>query len=170
MIERKLKCLQNFAALFKASDEALEFKGISVFFNNFDTNYGGNMVAPQHYLYHYLTKYVNIEKLNATLELTSKVVNKIFAPIIGFYNGWVGVDMMIHDNNGEAEIAPCIEINLRTTMGVVALKIAESRIFDDCSPATFRILDSHTSNISGADVSPMGGAARFQFTVAKQTF
>ncbi|MDE5935155.1 MAG: hypothetical protein K2G95_05215, partial [Muribaculaceae bacterium] len=36
------------------------------------------------------------------------------------YDGYFGIDMMIFDNGGIPAVNPCIEVNMRTTMGVVA--------------------------------------------------
>jgi predicted ATP-grasp superfamily ATP-dependent carboligase len=43
----------------------------------------------------------------------------------GQYEGYFGIDMMIYDDNGTMMIAPCVEVNLRMTMGVVAHRLME---------------------------------------------
>lgn len=43
------------------------------------------------------------------------------------YKGWIGVDMLAYHSIGkesQLQLAPCIEINMRMTMGVVATLLA----------------------------------------------
>ena len=43
------------------------------------------------------------------------------------YTGYLGVDMLVYRKkaNGEFAIHPCIEVNMRYTMGMVALRISQ---------------------------------------------
>ncbi len=41
------------------------------------------------------------------------------------YCGYMGVDMMVVRRGDGFALVPCVELNLRMTMGVVAMKVAE---------------------------------------------
>ena len=65
--------------------------------------------------------------------ISSQTLNNIRASLLQFidneiapcYSGILGVDMFIYEENKQFKLHPCVEINLRTTMGYVA------RIFYD---------------------------------------
>lgn len=117
-VEPKLNRLQDFAALFHCDDKKAEYRGLSVFATNHAGFYEGNIVAPQKQLSRRLG--ADIRPITDELE---KVLSDIIAP---HYNGWLGIDMMKYISaDGRQEIAPCIEMNLRMTMGVAALHAAE---------------------------------------------
>jgi hypothetical protein len=115
MIEPQLPKLQDFAMLFKDG----EFEGYSLFFNSTATNYGGNFVASDERILEQLSQWV----APAKVEALRKAVEKALAAVLGdeFCHGCLGVDMMICGRPDETPwIAPCVEINLRATMGFVA--------------------------------------------------
>ncbi|MDE5745940.1 MAG: hypothetical protein K2H84_09870, partial [Paramuribaculum sp.] len=60
-----------------------------------------------------------LEELAARLE---KSLTDIVAP---GYSGPVGIDMMLAETPDGLEIIPCIEMNLRYTMGFIASAMAE---------------------------------------------
>lgn len=117
MVERGLAGKRlDFAALFTAHPGGdVEFEGWSVFRAEGRGAYCGNMVAPQH-------------ELLSTILATGHDPRPFIAPlnsalsrlIKGDYTGPLGIDMMVHDGG----IHPCIELNLRRTMGTVALALA----------------------------------------------
>lgn len=112
--ERALDKQLDFAALFEADNRDIEFVGWSVFATGSGGNYQGNIVAPQNELAKQLSK------ADKWIEPLRQALKKTIAP---FYSGPLGVDMMLHGHN--REVMPCIEINLRRTMGFVARDLAE---------------------------------------------
>ncbi|MDE7396293.1 MAG: hypothetical protein K2M98_01050, partial [Muribaculum sp.] len=57
------------------------------------------------------------------LQSISTNLEKILSDYVGdSYNGWLGVDMLLCE---DGTIIPCIELNLRMTMGVVAWIFAQ---------------------------------------------
>lgn len=117
MVERGLTGkLLDFAALFTAHPGGeVTFEGWSVFRAEGRGAYCGNLVAPQ-------------QELLSAILATGRDPRPFIAPLtaalarlIGTdYTGPLGVDMMAHDSG----IHPCIELNLRRTMGTVALDLA----------------------------------------------
>lgn len=114
MVEPRLDKVCDFAMLFDSTDHGVEYRGLSLFFNAGQTAYGGNIIAPQ-------------EELAAQigsqyLADTAAAVSEALTAIIGSnYRGPVGVDMMIY--GPDRLICPTVEVNLRTTMGFVALAL-----------------------------------------------
>jgi hypothetical protein len=115
MVEPLLPKLQDFAILFDRG----EFAGYSLFFNSTATNYAGNFVASDARILEKLSQWIPA----AEVEALRKAVAAGLAEVLGdeFFNGKLGVDMMVCGTATETPwIAPCVEINLRATMGFVA--------------------------------------------------
>lgn len=119
MIEPRYERLRDFAMLFYSDSDCVRFRGLSMFHTDQKGNYSGNIIAPQN---------VIRENLRVDTGDLANRLEKILGIILcGKYRGWVGVDMMTYRNPcGNICIHPCIEINLRMTMGVAALLAAES--------------------------------------------
>lgn len=114
MVEPRLDNVRDFAMLFEATDSGVVYRGLSLFFNSGQTAYGGNIIAPQDEL---------AAELNAPyLHETAYAVAQALGEILGTdYRGPLGVDMMLY--GPDRMICPTIEVNLRTTMGFVALAL-----------------------------------------------
>lgn len=126
VVEKHLECVENFAMLFDVAGSKARFIGLSVFENRNGAAYSGNIVAPQSVLRQRLTSVIEataLDNISCTLE-------NVLSELIGKnYEGYCGVDMMLYNaDDGETRIAPCIELNLRMTMGIVALLLAEKRL------------------------------------------
>ena len=67
-----------------------------------------------------LSRYLSVELLH---EIQNKICNELSVLYKNKYKGPFGVDMMIvaQPNDGRFLLHPCVEINLRRTMGHVAL-------------------------------------------------
>lgn len=117
IVESMLPKLQDFAMLFYYRDGVAEFAGYSLFFNSTNTNYGGNLVASDDAIVKTLGRWIARHKIEAV----RNQVAEILPGIIGRdYQGPLGVDMMVCSDVDDPWIAPCVEINLRYTMGFVA--------------------------------------------------
>lgn len=117
-VEKCLDKVIDFAMLFEIRSGIARYVGLSVFDTSQSGNYSGNIVASQQYLTNLLSKHVDtavLVRLQKALEETLTEMTR------DAYNGICGVDMMIHTGpSGKPSIAPCIELNLRCTMGYVA--------------------------------------------------
>ena len=115
-VEPLYENLADFAMEFEADGQGrVSYAGLSVFATRDGGGYAGNVVAPQ-------------EELRRRLEskaarplplepLAARLCTVLAAVLAGDYCGPLGVDMMLTP----AGIHPCIEVNLRNTMGRVAL-------------------------------------------------
>lgn len=117
MCEKSLDKIKDFAMLFYCDGNEVKFHDYSSFFNLGAGNYAGNIIGSREFVLNSITHYgVTRQKLENIANIISKILTQLIAP---HYRGFLGVDMMIYNNNGKIEIAPCIEINLRMTMGVL---------------------------------------------------
>lgn len=122
MVERGLNKTMDFAALFHVTGGIVRFKGLSIFQAERRGMYTGNIVAPQSYLEIILSNHANINKLHAIIINLEKILSDL---LTDKYNGWLGIDMMTYMDDGVEKIMPCVELNLRMTMGIAAMKIQE---------------------------------------------
>ena len=119
--------VQDFAMLFYASDKDVRFIGYSLFDN--DKSSVGTTYR-QGYL---LSNDKIVEKISLPKEYLSSIAKKyeeilseMLHPLFGkhWHLGYLGVDMLTYKETMEEEkftlkLHPCIELNLRCTMGVV---------------------------------------------------
>lgn len=123
-------------ALNKVSDFAMEFysdgqgnvvfKGISCFTTEERGAYSGNRLDSQKALREELSAFIGSDLLDRTEQSATEVLKKIFGRQ---YTGFLGVDMLIYkDMDQNYQIHPCIEINMRYTMGMLAIHLYENFI------------------------------------------
>lgn len=75
----------------------------------------------------------NPPEIERFLQSVSKTINEIIPVLTRLieqnygihYDGYIGVDAMIVDENNTICLHPCVEINMRSTMGLVTLKMKE---------------------------------------------
>jgi len=116
----------DFAALYRSEGGKVTFAGLSVFRAEERGTYGGNIVASQDWIRELIVSHVDSGELDRAISCHEKILT----PLVGSrYTGWLGIDMMAGASSG---LHPCIELNLRRTMGVVAMHVA-SRL--DPSPS-----------------------------------
>ena len=114
----------------KVADFAMEFysdgngtvsyQGLSLFSTTGQGAYRGSLVAPEAVKEARLQRWVPAEKL---WNLREWLAEYLSARVGAVYRGWLGVDMMVCPGlQGHGySVHPCVEVNLRTTMGMVAV-------------------------------------------------
>lgn len=108
----------DFAMLFYKSGSTVTYRGLSLFTADNAGHYGSNIIAPQADL---LTA-LPVDPTEYILRLHDALTDTL-----NDYDGWIGIDMLTYkDSDRSLSIAPCIEVNLRMTMGVAALLIHEA--------------------------------------------
>jgi len=123
IVEHGLNKIMDFAALFYShGDSSVEFKGFSIFRTEARGMYSGNIAAPQQWLRQQLAGLTDIMSLMDIIKCEESILGRLLG---GSYRGWLGIDMMIHEADGKPCIMPCIELNLRMTMGVAAMAICK---------------------------------------------
>jgi hypothetical protein len=98
------------------------FLGLSLF-HTANGAYTGNVLATEKAKREWISDYLPTTLLDAVQECICQVLGDVFQ---GRYQGPFGVDMMIVNgkSNGIFLLHPCVEINLRRTMGHVALALS----------------------------------------------
>lgn len=121
MCEVGLQRTMDFALEYKCEGGKAEFMGFSIFESDFHSQYKAGIVAAKAHLHQAIKeRYPHIDEIIA---LTTEAVSKIFAPD---YHGFLGVDMLLFDHEGTTCIDPCVEVNLRATMGLVTCMVGEN--------------------------------------------
>ena len=121
LVEKGLDKVEDFAMLFRSDGSEVSFGGYSLFFNARGASYGGNLLLPDDEIERRLSRYVPRELLRGVASVLAAALTELVA---ADYRGWFGVDMMVcADGRGGYMLAPCVELNLRFTMGVVAHRL-----------------------------------------------
>ncbi|MBP3228594.1 MAG: hypothetical protein J6M53_07445 [Bacteroidaceae bacterium] len=139
--EPLLRRRQDFAMEFTAlPDGTLRYDGLSLFHTDAAGRYVGNVVAADQLL--------DILAGGDALHAIRCQIETLLPPLLdGGYTGPVGVDMMRYRRRGQTHVHPCVEINLRRTMGHVARRLAPL-LPTTAAPALFRL--------GPADAMPQG--------------
>ena len=127
----------DFAMEFLCKGGEARFVGYSVFNNDSHCSYDSGTVAQQSILEQFICANLqgNAWQLSIVRDACSMLLTRLVAP---YYNGYMGIDMMIFNDNGTMCLNPCVEMNLRMTMGTVAIHLAD-RYVAPGSTATFKV-------------------------------
>lgn len=110
--------VMDFGMEFEVNDGKVEYRGLSLF-DTIKAAYTGNVLATETEKEELMAPYISAGKLQ---EIREQLMSKLEPVLHQVYNGPFGVDMMIYsDGAGKLCVNPCVELNLRRTMGHVAL-------------------------------------------------
>ncbi len=117
----------DFGMEFTLQGGECKYVGLSVF-NTQNGFYTGNIIAKEELKQWFLTKYVALSELE---RIRTELLTHLSATFGKAYSGPVGVDMMVYsDAESRLHIHPMVEINLRRTMGHVAISLQKTLIGD----------------------------------------
>jgi hypothetical protein len=119
--EPVLRKVLDFAMEFYLDGGACRFAGYSLFHAADSGAYGGNELLSDSRIEEKLSAYIPVALLHRLRDALSEKLVACFP----LYTGYAGVDMMICETDEGYRVQPCVEINLRMNMGMVA------RIFHD---------------------------------------
>lgn len=120
MVEPFYDKVQDFGMEFIADAHSVSYVGLSIFGTR-GSAYTGNMLASEEDKLAVLLGYIDIGLLNKVRDALCVLFSKELIPA---YVGPLGVDMMIvRCDDGVFRVHPCVEVNLRMTMGHVAIKL-----------------------------------------------
>lgn len=97
----------------------VRYCGLSLF-NTLKGAYTGNLLADEEEKREKVAQYLDLTILD---EVKQKIQELLSTSISNVYNGYLGVDMMIVSKGDTLCLQPCVEMNLRKTMGWVALHL-----------------------------------------------
>lgn len=127
MCECALDCVMDFALEYVVSDGVVSFFGYSIFHNDAHNSFDAGLVAKGEKLRQMIVAQLGDERL---LDEVMKAIHKFLQTSIvedgGYTDGCIGVDMMLYREDGSVRINPCVELNLRRTMGHVAVSLGEA--------------------------------------------
>lgn len=112
--------IQDFALEYLSTENGIVFSGLSVFQTNSNNVYSGNIIDTQEHLWQYLYKYFQSSIFQKIIFAQIQELNRVFH---GHYLGPLGVDMMVIRHHDKLAIHPCVEINVRRTMGELSLHL-----------------------------------------------
>lgn len=122
MVEPYYHKVKDFGMEFYSDGEGhVSYLGLSLFQTS-GSAYTGNILASEEEKLEIISRYVSVELLTGVQQKISQLTGALYQ---GQYQGPFGVDMMIvarEDREGFL-FHPCVEINLRRTMGHVALSL-----------------------------------------------
>lgn len=126
-IEPKLNRLQDYALILEVRDTEVIIVGYSLFYtdNQRGVSYSGSLLRDSEAL--------RTEMLNAIgcphpiwSEIEEFIRGYLAERLIGHYRGFLGIDMLLYRNlQGETKLNPVVEINLRASMGLIALQLSK---------------------------------------------
>ena len=117
MVEPYYDKVKDFGMEFSADGQGhIRYEGLSLF-HTVNGAYVGNILATERAKQGMLSRYIPVDFVNCIRE---KIISHLD---LGDYAGPFGVDMMIVKSTDGFLLHPCVEINLRRTMGHVALSL-----------------------------------------------
>ena len=110
----------DFAMEFSRSGKEVLFAGYSCFCTDERGAYHGTWLASNQDIECYLASYGDLDSLLLLKDEIRSILESLLEDLE--YQGYFGVDMMIYKNKEKQEyfIHPCVELNLRMSMGMVA--------------------------------------------------
>ena len=121
LCEVGLDNVQDFAVECECRGGKTLLTGYSVFDNDFHSQFRTGRVAPKQELHqHLLSRYPALDNV------VGQVLAALDGVIAPHYEGPVGIDMMLYrDEKGNIALNPCVEVNLRMTMGMVTAAMGD---------------------------------------------
>lgn len=117
MLEPYYHKLLDFAMEFESTDDGVLYSGLSLFHTEHGA-YSSNILASENEKQCIIGKYISPQLLVNISHRISDVLSSLFSET---YRGPFGIDMMVVSDEGKLKLHPCVELNLRRTMGHVAL-------------------------------------------------
>lgn len=125
-IEKVLDKIIDFAMEFDLNENGkCKFIGYSYFVTNSKGNYSHNFICSQDKIIKDLNEFVSNEELEKTKYFLIKYIEEKFNNV---YSGCIGIDMMLYKNKNTFKLHPCLEINVRDNMGIIAYNIFKNHI------------------------------------------
>ena len=128
-IEKALDKYMDFSMHFEITKQGdIQFMGYSIFQTNSKGAYEKSLLAGQAYLKKQITDLIDADLLIRTRIVLSELIQEIYAP---FYTGAIGIDMLIYQSGNSCYLHPCVEINMRKSMGYLAIRLTEKYLHPD---------------------------------------
>lgn len=150
MVEQAVNKTFDFAKIFECHAGHCREIGTSVFFTGQSGAYTGNLMASEPERLRRVSQHADLATVGAVTEAARISIEAMIAP---HYDGILGVDMLT-DTDGR--IHPAVEINLRKTMGYVAIALSD-RILSDGAIGEFSVSPTKTQQTTASTYSVSDG-------------
>jgi hypothetical protein len=141
-LEKALDKRLDFSMHFEITREKeTRFIGYSVFQTNAKGAYDSSFLANQETLEKQITDLIDKQLLREVRETLTGILHEMYAP---YYTGNIGVDMLAYAKENQFLLHPCVEINMRKSMGYLAIRLFENHI-DAASQGQF-FVEYHKSS------------------------
>jgi hypothetical protein len=115
MVEPLLDRVTDFSLHFHVSPETIRYEGVGRFETNSNGQYEANILN---------SDVSDIQDIVPLEQLSEQLIDAFqFFDIPKKYAGYAGVDLMVIRFDGRYLIQPCVEVNWRYNMGIVALRL-----------------------------------------------
>ena len=139
----------DFAMEFWAEHGQVRYQGLSLFTTTAGGVYSGNLVASEREKQRRLAHYVSPDLLSRLRQCSEQLLSDGIVP--AWYTGPLGVDMMVVQTptfeqstpNPSFSLHPFVELNLRMTMGWIAILLAKEQPNKDCRVFSIQQTDGH---------------------------
>ncbi|GHT77297.1 hypothetical protein AGMMS50262_17920 [Bacteroidia bacterium] len=122
-VEKALDKRLDFSMHFEISAGGkTEFIGYSVFQTNPKGVYERSLLASQEVLEKMIINRIDFSLLQQVKTELIQQIEKNYAP---HYVGCIGVDMLVYFSENKYKLNPCVEINMRKSMGYLAIRLTE---------------------------------------------
>lgn len=129
LIERAFDNICDFAMLFESTDSGdVRYVGLSLFETDKRGAYMRNIVANDIILADKIAEFLPENILRPVADSLCAILSDYIG---GKYRGPLGIDMLVARTNAGNILNPCVELNLRNTMGHVAHALAENVLAAD---------------------------------------
>ncbi len=120
VVEPVLNKVQDFAMEFQLTNLGAQFAGYSLFQSATSGAYMGSVLLTDADIEDRLSQYIDRSILSVLKDLLTAKLSQYFP----HYRGYLGIDMLVCQTSPTTyQLQPCIEINMRMNMGLVAHRI-----------------------------------------------
>ena len=128
-IEKMLDKRLDFSMHFEITDQGkTQFIGYSIFQTNVKGAYEKSELDDQNRLEKQIIHWIDLDLIIQVRNVLSEKIQETYAP---FYTGPIGVDMLVYKVDDSIRLHPCVEINMRKSMGYLAIRLAEKYLHPD---------------------------------------
>ena len=139
----------DLAMEFYSDGTTARFAGYSYFLTDERGAYQSNILASNDEIELMLSQHIAPATLHEVRDALCSIITQLITP---YYKGYMGVDMIIYrDSLGQILLHPCIELNLRMSMGMVARIIAD-RYLAPTAQGTYHVhYETDTARLQALD-------------------
>lgn len=129
-VEESYKKVADFAVEYRLLAGEISYEGLSMFKTTGKGAYTGNWLVNQDKMADLLASFIGTSVLDEIYGTVAEVLRQTFGDV---YEGYIGVDMLIYEENGQFYCHPCVEVNMRNTMGMVAVRLFRRLVSETAS-------------------------------------